>query len=544
MMRSLTLLFLLLIATVTKADDFEVDGIGYTVLSLEDMTVSVSSTTAVNAVIPNTVTYKERTFTVTAIDNLFDSKCKSTTLTINSLVKEVSGITFYGSGLQNIYVDDKNPYFTAVDGILYDKEVTRLISFPQKKYLQEYTMPNTVKSVDEYCMGANHYLATVIFSDAIETLPQYVFYGCSYSNKNKCKLHLPNKLTTLVKYSLSDLPVYEIEFPENLSQIEDGALKTYNLEKVSFPNSATPNLCITGSSNGFLYDCSKLKDVYITDESPDILNDNAFKEGQYMSVTVHVPSSSLDLYKSAEGWKKFWTIVDENGNTGIKYKLTYIVDSEEYKTYEVEYGVTITPEEEPTKDGYTFSGWSEIPETMPAHDVTVTGIFTINKYKLTYTIDGKEYKTYELDYGASITPEVDPTKEGYTFLGWSEIPETMPAHDVTVTGTFSINSYNLTYMIDDKVYKEIMYEYGATITPEPQPEGDYATFEWIDLPLTMPAHDVVVYANYTSGIIEILMTTQRSVCIYSPNGKKLDKLQKGLNIVVLDDGTVKKVVVK
>ena len=543
-MRSLTLLFLLFIAIVTKADDFEVDGIGYTVLSLEDMTVSVSSTTAVNAVIPNTVTYKERTFTVTAIDNLFDSKCKSTTLTINSLVKEVSGITFYGSGLQNIFVDDKNPYFTAVDGILYDKEVTRLISFSQKKYLQEYTMPNTVKSVDEYCMGANHYLATVIFSDAIETLPQYVFYGCSYSNKNKCKLHLPNKLTTLVKYSLSDIPVYEIEFPENLSQIEDGALRTYNLEKVSFPNSATPNLCITGSSNGFLYDCSKLKDVYITDESPAILNDNAFKEGQYMSVTVHVPSSSLDLYKSTEGWKNFWTIVDENGNTGIKYKLTYIVDSEEYKTYEVEYGVTITPEEEPTKDGYTFSGWSEIPETMPAHDVTVTGIFTINKYKLTYTIDGKEYKTYELDYGASITPEVDPTKEGYTFLGWSEIPETMPAHDVTVTGTFSINSYNLTYMIDDKVYKEIMYEYGATITPEPQPEGVYATFEWIDLPLTMPAHDVVVYASYTSGIIEILMTTQRSVYIYSPNGKKLDKLQKGLNIVVLDDGTVKKIVVK
>ena len=543
-MRSLTLLFLLFIAIVTKADDFEVDGIGYTVLSLEDMTVSVSSTTAVNAVIPNTVTYKERTFTVTAIDNLFESKCKSTTLTINSLVKEVSGITFYGSGLQNIFVDDKNPYFTAVDGILYDKEVTRLISFPQKKYLQEYTMPNTVKSVDEYCMGANHYLATVIFSDAIETLPQYVFYGCSYSNKNKCKLHLPNKLTTLVKYSLSDIPVYEIEFPENLSQIEDGALRTYNLEKVSFPNSATPNLCITGSSNGFLYDCSKLKDVYITDESPAILNDNAFKEGQYMSVTVHVPSSSLDLYKSTEGWKNFWTIVDENGSTGIKYKLTYIVDSEEYKTYEVEYGVTITPEEEPTKDGYTFSGWSEIPETMPAHDVTVTGIFTINKYKLTYTIDGKEYKTYELDYGASITPEVDPTKEGYTFLGWSEIPETMPAHDVTVTGTFSINSYNLTYMIDDKVYKEIMYEYGATITPEPQPEGVYATFEWIDLPLTMPAHDVVVYASYTSGIIEILMTTQRSVYIYSPNGKKLDKLQKGLNIVVLDDGTVKKIVVK
>jgi hypothetical protein len=99
-------------------------------------------------------------------------------------------------------------------------------------------------------------------------------------------------------------------------------------------------------------------------------------------------------------------------------------------------------------------------------------------------------------------------------------------------------------MIDNKVYKEIMYEYGATITPELQPEGDYATFEWTGLPQTMPAHDVVVYASYTSGIIETLIKTQPNIRIYSPNGKNLEKLQKGLNIVVLDDGTVKKVVVK
>ena len=167
-----------------------------------------------------------------------------------------------------------------------------------------------------------------------------------------------------------------------------------------------------------------------------------------------------------------------------------------------------------------------------------------DKYNLTYVVDADEYKSYEIEEGTSITPEPAPTKDGYTFSGWSEIPETMPAHDVTVTGTFAINKYKLTYMIDDKVYKETMYEYGATITPEPQPEGDYATFEWKDLPQTMPAHDVIVYASYTSGIIEVLMTTQRNIRIYSPNGKKLDKLQKGLNIVVLDDGTVKKVVVK
>ena len=227
-----------------------------------------------------------------------------------------------------------------------------------------------------------------------------------------------------------------------------------------------------------------------------------------------------------------------------KYKLTYTVDGAEYKTYEVEYGVTITPEAEPIKEGYTFSGWSEIPQTMPAHDVTVTGTFIVNKYKVTYTVDGEEYKSYEVEYGATITPEAEPIKEGYAFSGWSEMPATMPAHDVIVSGTFTVNKYKITYIMDNKVYKEVMCEYGATVTPEPQPVGVYDTFEWIGQPETMPAHDVVVYAVYTSGIADALMITQQNVRIYTPNGKKLKKLQKGLNIVVLKDGTVKKVVIK
>ena len=228
-----------------------------------------------------------------------------------------------------------------------------------------------------------------------------------------------------------------------------------------------------------------------------------------------------------------------------KYKLTYKVDGEVYKSYDVEFGTTITPESEPTKEGYSFSGWSTIPETMPAHDVTVTGTFSINKYKLTYTVDGEVYKIFDVEYGAAITPEVELTKEGYTFSGWSEIPETMPAHDVTISGTFSINSYKLTYMIDDKVYKETMYEYGASITPEPQPEGDYATFEWIGVPQTMPAHDVVVKASYTvTDISEIPMSLQQDIRIYSPNGKMLDRPQKGLNIIKYSDGAKRKVVLK
>lgn len=99
-------------------------------------------------------------------------------------------------------------------------------------------------------------------------------------------------------------------------------------------------------------------------------------------------------------------------------------------------------------------------------------------------------------------------------------------------------------MIDGEVYKSLEYEYRATIIPEPQPEGDYKTFEWTDLPTTMPAHDVTVYATYETGIIEVLLDGHNNVRIFSPNGKRLNQPQRGLNIIVMNDGTTRKVMVK
>ena len=180
------------------------------------------------------------------------------------------------------------------------------------------------------------------------------------------------------------------------------------------------------------------------------------------------------------------------------------MDGEEYKTVTSEYGSTITPEANPTKEGFTFSGWSEIPETMPAHDVTVNGSFSINSYTIKYVVDGAEYKTVTAEYGSTITPEANPTKEGYTFSGWSEIPETMPAHDVTVNGSFSVNSYTLKYIVDGEEYKTVTIEYGATISPEANPTKEGYTFSgWSEIPETMPANDVTVTGYFSVNIHKV-----------------------------------------
>ena len=229
-----------------------------------------------------------------------------------------------------------------------------------------------------------------------------------------------------------------------------------------------------------------------------------------------------------------------------KYKLTYLVDGEVFKSYDIEFGVTITPEAAPTKEGYTFSGWSEIPETMPAHDVTVTGSFSKGQFKLIYVVDGKTYKTISYDYGDAITPEPAPTKEGCTFSGWSEIPATMPAHDVTVTGSFTVNKYKVNYFVDANPYYTDMVEYGATIVPPTVAEREGYTFAWGYIPDTMPAYDISIYGQYTvkTGIDQLVSDSADGAMIFTIDGKRIDKLQKGLNIIRTSDGKISKKIVK
>ena len=100
-----------------------------------------------------------------------------------------------------------------------------------------------------------------------------------------------------------------------------------------------------------------------------------------------------------------------------------------------DYGTVITAPEAPTREGYTFIGWDkEIPTTMPAENMTVTAQWEINQYTITFdTNGGSEIAPITQDYGTAITAPDDPTREGYTFIGWDmEIPTTMPAENITL----------------------------------------------------------------------------------------------------------------
>ena len=117
------------------------------------------------------------------------------------------------------------------------------------------------------------------------------------------------------------------------------------------------------------------------------------------------------------------------------HTLTFLVDGETYAALSFAEGATITLPEPPTKEGYTFEGWDNLPETMPNEDASVNAVFTVNKYVVNYYLDNEFYAAQEVAYGTAITPPEVKGNEGYEFSGWQNVPDTMPAHDINIYGT-------------------------------------------------------------------------------------------------------------
>ena len=167
-----------------------------------------------------------------------------------------------------------------------------------------------------------------------------------------------------------------------------------------------------------------------------------------------------------------------------------------------DYGTEITAPDNPTRKGYAFRGWDkEIPETMPAGNITVKAQWEINQYTITFdTNGGSEIVPITQDYGTEITVPDNPTRKGYTFKGWDkEIPETMPAENMTVKAQWKINQYTITFDTNGgSKIAPITQDYGTEITAPDNPTRKGYTFKGWDkeIPKTMPAENITITARW------------------------------------------------
>ena len=211
----------------------------------------------------------------------------------------------------------------------------------------------------------------------------------------------------------------------------DGGEKVYGFEDVYTQNEAltlypvwnTNKYTITFDTNGGSEIAPITQDYGTEITAPDNPTRKGYTfKGWDKEIPKTMPAENITL-KAQWEINQYTITFDTNGGSEIA-PITQ------------DYGTKITAPANPTRKGYTFKGWDkEIPKTMPAENITVKAQWKINQYTITFdTNGGSDIAPITQDYGTEITAPDNPTRKGYTFKGWDkEIPETMPAENITIT---------------------------------------------------------------------------------------------------------------
>lgn len=298
------------------------------------------------------ITKVELPNTVTAIKTYaFDGFTAMKSITIPSSVQSIGRSAFNCcSGLTTISIPE------SVSTIGY-------AAFTWCTGLKTVTLPNSIVSIGDYSFAQCRELESITLSENLTVIPTYCFFNCSKLKS----ITIPDHVSKICQHSFYDCnSLQSIYLGKGLNHIMDQAFQN----------------------------CNNLTKVTCMAQDPP---QSSYPRFNY-SATLLVPASSVEGYRSHNQWGRFSKI---EGIVPETYKLVYMVDDVVYKSYEIEVGTVIIPEVFPEKEKYRFSGWSDLPTTMPAHDVTVSGSFVlcgdVNNDGVVNAVDLVEMVNYTMD---------------------------------------------------------------------------------------------------------------------------------------------------
>ena len=298
---------------------------------------------------------------------------------------------------------------------------------------------------------------------------------------------------------------------------------------------------VDGNGDNNLWAVWSRKSYKVTwlDEDGSLLREDTVEYGEMPEYGENPTKAATDEYTYT--FDK-WTPELEAVTKDATYQASYKAEKNSYKVTwldedgsllredTVEYGEMPEYGENPTKAAtdeytYTFDKWTPELEVV-TKDATYKATYTkeANSYTLTYDLDGGEWEndttyTYPKKYNEEVEVKADPTKEGYTFAGWTSAEVKvvngkfkMPAKNVTLKAQWKANIYNVTYDLDGgewtEATNEFPYEYKATVEvvkTVPTREG-YKFSDWRSEEVTiendaftMPAKDVVLKAVWEAN---------------------------------------------
>ena len=478
MKRIYSLIIIFFISLMVRAINVEIDGIMYNInvkTGLTEVAANTSHQYTGDIVIPETITYEGKEYTVTAIGQGAFSQRDITSITFPNSITSIGNSAFV--------------YCKRLDSIVLPEKLTVIgdMCFASCESLRRAVIPEGVTLIDNSAFNSCHSLDSLIIPNSVTTIEDWAFAGCkslSYVEMSRGLTYVgrgafgdcsalntviipdlsswsminfgdynSNPLTTTKTLKINNEEIRDLVIPDDVTYIGDYAFRgCTNITSVTMGENVTKigtsafsgcKNCasftigenVTNIGSWAFQGCSALTSLISLPRKVPSTSSNTFDNSIKDQTILYVPSAALEAYSSKTPWSDFYDIVALNIP---KHQLAYYVDDALYKSFTLEEGEYITPEPAPEKEGYTFSGWSEIPERMPKHDVTVTGSFTLTSEQL--ALDGIQYTLWVKEKTAEIVG-FDVT-DGFT--GQVSIPST-----VTKDGT----SFNVTRIGDSAFSK-------------------------------------------------------------------------------------------
>jgi len=397
-------------------------------------------------------------------------------ITIPNSIKEIKEETFqYCANLRRVSVGD---------GV----ELIGESAFEDCTALESVVFGANVKTVGESAFYRCRSLSSVTFNEGLIEIGSSAFNKCGMVS-----ITIPNSVVSLGSTTfLENINLVNVHLGENVASLEHN-LFTYcsSLRKINFPKS------IKSISAAFTY-CHNLSEIICEIPADELfsISSSTFSASVYDRCTLKVPFGAKEKYSTKSGWKEFKKIVEMRND----YQVQFMVDGMLFATDTILEGDTIIYPEVAEKEGCTFY-WDSTLGMMPSQNVVIEGSYVPNKYLVTFKVDGGVIASDSLEYGTVIVVPDTPDREGYTFGGWSEVPETVPANDVTCEAGYVINSYTIIYIIDGEEYHRETLPYGSTVVSAEAPVKEGYTFcGWSGMPATMPASDVTVEGTFIRNI--------------------------------------------
>ena len=400
--------------------------------------------------------------------------------------------------------------------------------------LTEVKIPSTVTKIKEYAFSGCTGLTKIELPPQLEEVGYSSFYGCS----GLTEITIPSSVKTI--HSGAFEKCYNLEsvtLSEGIGEIGTEAFQYTKLKSLNIPKS------VKKLGHDIVRGCQHL--AYITIEAPSQLEEaSGGNQGVFQCITnVYCEPRLERLLRHFNEEARFITTVDVT-----------LVDGDKSEPKKINYGADITALGEPTKQGYTFTGWytdadcktrypdaqlfTNIkgtklyagwkfdPDALVCHPLTVIGGTVTVKYDdsdvtntLTVTPDeatGK--KTYDVPDGAKVTVTLDKTAvpNGKVFDSWS-------------TGEFSLpqdqnyKAENITFTMNSDVDIAAQYRDAAT---------DHTPDTAVCHPLTVTG-GIVTVKNGDKDVTDTLTVTTDEA-----TGKKTYSVPDGATVTVTLDKTL------